>query len=138
MIPLFSRTKDGMLIVEVSAAEFIPEWKKADRKHKTLLAGARPAVMRDGDALDSRPHLVTMHESMWDRIKFKIGAIENLERLSRNMDTAHFCPDCGHELKMVEEFEDIWQMKCKICELPQVFGKNLYGGTVGSGQREKT
>ena len=94
MIPLFTRRPDGTLMIEVSLDDLQKEWMTTPQKNKLILAGGRPAIRRPGDALDPSESIVTVHEAMWERVKFRNSDLE--------LDEAPLQPGARHRRLGVE------------------------------------
>ncbi len=131
MLPLFSRHEDGLLIIEISLSELQSEWQKTDQDRKTLYQG-KPAILGQKDQFTGEPTIHTIPDEIWYRVQ------HNLDNLSqKSWDAANspkHCDNCGNELKMKEEYTDMWKLQCPVCKTPHIMAKTIYGGTLGQGK----
>lgn len=130
---IFTRRADGVLVVETRLDHFLEKWKVAPLRDKMALDDGRPAV-RTVD--DQGINLTTIHPEMWGRVRAIIKPLLKKAELD-HPSRGRMCELCGMTLKLVRELSDTWVFYCDACHTGEVHGKNIVGGTVGAGEKEK-
>lgn len=131
---LFTRTRNGELLIEVRFEPFKLEWVSAPIEQRCVLEDHRPAVRRV-DELGVT--YTTLHPEIWERVKSHIKPLLNHGKPLEKLGRAKRCSACGDELKVVKEFEGVWVMRCPRCASLAVLGKAQVGGTIGAGEKEQ-
>lgn len=119
---------DGSVVIEGRADEFSKEWRAAPLHDRLVMPDGRPAVRQ---ATELGPILFMMYPAAWDRLK----------KLPRGRliicNRTKLCELCGTELRMVRELETMWCFRCPSCRSVESHSKDLVGGTLGAGEKEK-
>jgi hypothetical protein len=115
--------------------DFLHEWRAASPENRVVLPDKRPAVRRPPSESDPRPSYVTVHAKAWEEIKPKLAM---RMRLMAHPKRGRLCAACGATMKVTQELEEVWSFSCPVCKSVENWGKNLVGGQMGAGEREKT
>jgi len=129
-----TRLPNGTLLVELDGRAFAEMLKDAPQSTKLQLPDKRPAIAKYAPRTtleDSEQTYYTLHWYIWERIR-SLPQYQNVPSRTR------LCDNCGTALKVKEEREDHWLFACPRCDTREFWGKQLIGGTIGAGQREKT
>ena len=125
---LLTRQSDGSLLIEGRADHFSQLWKAAPIANRVVLEDKRPAVRQ---VTEQGVTFTTIHPYSW----------EVLRRLPRNRAILHsrtkLCEFCSAELKVSKEYETVWCFTCPVCKSVETHSKQMIGGTVGAGEKEK-
>lgn len=122
--------KDGSWLIEERLDEFLRQWKLTARDARVVLEDRRPAIRTHTDPVT----YLTIHPYVWDLVKQKLK--ETLRGTPPPPRTRR-CEGCGGELKVTREYEQVWVFACDRCKSVETHGKNLVGGSVGAGEKEK-
>ena len=125
---LLTRQPDGSLLIEGRADHFSQLWKAAPVASRVVLPDGRPAVR---EVKMEGVTYTTIHGRAW----------EVLRVLPRNRAILHsrtkLCEFCSTELKVSKEYETVWCFTCPVCKSVETHSKQMIGGTLGAGTKEK-
>ena len=120
----------NVILTEVGEAAFNAEFRKAASGDLHELPDGRPAIMTQ--ALFGEVHVTTMYPMVWDRRKSRVG------QTNRAVGSAERgCPTCGCTMVLTNELETTWSFWCPDCKTVETWGKQIIGGTIGAGEKEK-
>ena len=129
---LIDKGPNGSLIICQGWRHFLEDWRTATPAERTVLPDRRPAVRREGE--DGRATYLTIYPAVWE---FMRGRITEAFRQTPPPKRVRLCAGCREEMVVTIEYEDVWCWTCPQCRSSETWGKNLVGGTIGAGLKEK-
>lgn len=142
MIPIFSRTPQGDLIIEVDLSRFQEAFQKTPREDRIKLQDGRLGLRSYEELTDSYT-IQTVHPEVWERMVFAASRqTHNMKEYLTRFEAgeapqrSRLCRKCGAELRARLEREIWWAFYCPTCEHREVWGKQIVGGTWGAGEKE--
>lgn len=130
---LLTKRPDESWLVETRLDYFLDRWKTSAMADRLVLDDQRPAVRSTSPEGVS---LITIHPDAWDRVRAHIKPLLKQGELV-HPNKKRLCEFCGSELKVKREMTDAWVFHCPACQTSEIHGKNLVGGTLGAGEKEK-
>lgn len=115
--------------------DFLREWRAAAPENRVVLPDNRPAVRKEPEGVEDRPSYTTVHAVAWESIR---PALQRRLALTQHPKRARLCQACGAEMRVAQELEQVWSFQCPQCRSVETWGKNLIGGQMGAGEKEKT
>lgn len=124
-----TRLEDGTLLVETRWDEFRTEYKRAPLGQRLVLDDGRPA------ARSSPGTLMAPHPVAWQLVRHWLK--------TRHPDApapkrVRLCEACGSEMTVVRELAWTWCFRCPKCSSLEVHGKDVIGGQIGAGEKERS
>lgn len=126
----------GALLFNDRWDRFSVLWRTSPAKERVVLDDGRPAIRREPspDEEGGEVTFTTLAPELWNRIKSR-----QREAFVMNPPPprTRLCLACRGEMKVSREYEAVWCFRCPTCGSSETWGKDLLGGSVGSGEKEK-
>ena len=133
---ILERYTDGGLMFAIRWDLFAQEWRTATPKERVVLNDGRPAIRREpteGDE-DGETTYTTLVPALWDEINKRQ---KEAFAIHPPPPRTRFCQACRAELKVAREYEAVWCFSCPRCGSAETWGKDVLGGSIGAGEKEK-
>lgn len=133
---LIARYRDGGLLFNERWDRFSVQWRTSAPHERVILDDGRPAIRREPNPIepDGEVTYVTLASALWDTIKKRQKAAFAMEPPPPR---TRLCQACRAEMKVSREYEAVWCFRCEACGSSETWGKDVLGGTQGSGEKEK-
>ena len=131
---LLERYRDGGLMFQTRWDKFAQDWRTSTAKERVVLDDGRPAIRREAADEDGEITYTTLAPELWSRIKSR-----QREAFAMNPPPprTRLCQACRAEMKVSREFEAVWCFTCPTCGSSETWGKDVVGGSIGAGEKEK-
>ena len=111
----------------------VANWKRAPISKRIVLTDGRPAVLsKDGSVVSTVPMPV------WHEQRKRLTRAEDFHLVGSSSKRQRLCELCNAPLKVSKEYTHAWTFACEVCKSVEIHGKSQAGGTIGSGEVEKS
>ena len=128
-----TRKPNDPTVIVVTSKEFWATMAKTPTSDRVVMEDCRPGVRRETEL---GPVVLTLAPAVWEKQKKVLKAKRGYDLILPPAQTK-LCLFCSAPMKVTRELEQISIMKCPHCQATEMWGKQVVGGTLGAGEKEK-